>query len=424
MEAWKHADPDALLTWARLHLKKAGYLERSVQKSSHTKKKRVRKANGGRGGISAMKERIDYLRNASSCLLQAMDLRPDDAEAVLLYANTVGKLGAAIEELSHNPTLKDKGSKGVQSDILRSLSVSARSREANGSFSSRGSPRRQGSFGSVMSVLDDDDDMSDSSDEEEMYNVERFPLHALRQRAQKLFEKSAQMFGKCLRMIGAVERQRVYRDWGNMLEMQARGKGGLPADVLYDEASQKFEASLSMKPDTGTMYNAAFNDWGKSLAEQRRNLRVEDAAFFKGKFMQDVVERCLEQGSTEPMKIFMSESKRKKALHKELIASKGARGLTRTGSVISRGGSFDIAKVMQSTSVSRRKPPLAQKKNSDDTSSWPSPRFHPSKPKTRIRALSTARTSPLQSMPASPKNPMHSGTVLASAVGGGETRWQ
>ena len=235
------------------------------------------------------------------------DLRPGDAEAVLLYANTTAKLGAAISELSHNPALKGKRQSRVSSEILRKLSISSRL-------------SRNASLGSVLSVLDDDDDICVSSDDEELYNVERFPLNALRLRAEKLFDKSDEMFAECLKMPTAAAAQRhvIYRDWGKMLQMRARHKGGLPADVLYDEASQKFEASLAIRPDTAGKRNPAFNEWGASLRKQEENLRVEDSAFFKGKFMEAVVAKCLKEGSTEPMKQFMTGTHIKTELHKEL----------------------------------------------------------------------------------------------------------
>ena len=177
-------------------------------------------------------------------------------------------------------------------------------------------------------------------------------------------------------------------------------QSGLPADVLYDAASEKFEASLALRPDTGAARNPAFNEWGASLARQEENLRVEDSAFFKGKFMQAVVAKCLEEGTTKPMREFMTGTNIKTELHKELRLKafrsssplspivRGARGRAESGSP----RNFDLAAVVQSPHVNA---PRGRRGSLS--------RFHPSTKSTRIRALSTVNAAAaVSTMPPSP----------------------
>ena len=80
--------------------------------------------------------------------------------------------------------------------------------------------------------------------------------------ADALFEQAYQKYEAAVQI--KPDKYEAFGNWGTALTSQARTKSGAEADALFEQAYQKYKAVLQIKPDE---YEVFFN-WGTALANQ------------------------------------------------------------------------------------------------------------------------------------------------------------
>jgi hypothetical protein len=194
MEEWRLSSPDDLASWAE-----AQYSRVAIGKGDQ----------GSRTHASLT--RRSFLVDSCAAFARSLELRPDEPAVVMRLAYVLGQLGI------HYVAYASKCGGSIVPEVAPAGSSQGRLWERE---IFEGAPREVTYAGLV-------------------------------ERAEIAFTASDEHFKRTLaitedtRLVG-----KAYRDWGAVLFKRAQQKNGLPAEVLYHEASSKFENSLDHCPDT------------------------------------------------------------------------------------------------------------------------------------------------------------------------------
>ena len=85
-------------------------------------------------------------------------------------------------------------------------------------------------------------------------------------RAGKLSERDINRIYTTLTLTGAKEREKAFVKWGDAFVAQAKTRQGEEADRLFEQAYEKCQAALKIKPDD----HEAFDNWGGAFIYQGR----------------------------------------------------------------------------------------------------------------------------------------------------------
>jgi hypothetical protein len=195
LEEWKLYSPDDLASWAEAQLSRVAF----------------GKGEQANNGSHASLSRRSYLVDACAALARSLELSPDNPAVLPRFAYALAQLGLHY----HAYACKCGGT--IVPDTSKSSSVQGRIWERD-------------TF-------------------KEAQNESSFT--GLTERSEICFITSDKSFRRMMALTSdAVFIGNAYRDWGEVLYHHARQKNGLPAEVLYHEASTKFENSLDHLPDT------------------------------------------------------------------------------------------------------------------------------------------------------------------------------
>ncbi len=90
----------------------------------------------------------------------------------------------------------------------------------------------------------------------------------------------------------ATERGNSLNNWGTAIARQAWAKQGEQADRLFEQAYEKFQAALKIKPDD----HVAFNNWGAALSDQAKTKQGKQA----DRLFEQAYEKCQAALKIEP----------------------------------------------------------------------------------------------------------------------------